>query len=121
VGERLNLFLVGIGAALGAVIRYGLTLVLPAKEFPWATVFINLSGSFLLGCVAAYWAKDHPTRLLLGVGLLGGYTTYSTYALETFQQLQKGEFVPALLNISLQSCGSVLACGLGYIIVSRFK
>jgi fluoride exporter len=116
----MNFVLVGLGAALGAMLRYGLGQAIATKDLPWATALINLSGSFLLGCVAAIWAKDHPTRLLLGVGLLGGYTTYSTFALEVFEQLRNGQAASAVANIVLQSCGSVILCGLGFMLANRF-
>lgn len=110
----LDFLRVGLGAAIGAMLRYGITLLIPTKDFPWGTVIINLSGSFLLGVVAALWAKEHPVRLLIGIGFLGGYTTYSTYALEIVQMFQKGQIWPAVANASLQAVGSILCCGLGF-------
>jgi fluoride exporter len=116
----MNFLLVGLGAAIGAMARYGLTKAIPNGSFPWVTAIINLSGSLLLGVVAAIWAKDHPVRLLLGVGLLGGYTTYSTYSLEVFEQLKRGEATQAIANMVLQACGSVVCCGVGYLIAQKF-
>ncbi len=116
----MNGLLVGLGAFFGGVSRYGLGKLLAKSDFPWATVLINLSGSFLLGLVAALWAKDHPLRLLLGVGFLGGYTTFSTFSLEVLEQLRSNQVMSALLNIGIQVVGGLILCALGYALGSKF-
>lgn len=105
---------------MGGISRYGLAKLFSRSEFPWATVLINLTGSFLLGVVAAIWAKDHPMRLLLGIGVLGGFTTFSTFSLELLEQLRANQPVAALLNISFQVLGGVAVCALGYALGSKF-
>ena len=113
--------LVGIGAGTGGILRYLIYLALHSTKFPLATLIINLSGSLALGVIAGIWAKDHPLRLLLGVGLLGGYTTFSTFSLDLIQQLKKGEWAPMLTNLLVQTIGSVILCGIGLALAERFS
>jgi CrcB protein len=113
--------LVGIGAGTGGILRYLINLAFNSTKFPLATMIINLSGSLALGVIAGIWAKDHPLRLLLGVGLLGGYTTFSTFSLDLIQQLKKGEWAPMLTNLLVQTIGSVILCGIGLALAERFS
>ena len=66
---------------MGAVCRYGLSLMIPSHEFPWSFFVINLSGSFVIGIIMAlvidYAILSQDTRLFIAVGILGGYTTCS--------------------------------------------
>ena len=115
----MDALLVGLGAFFGGVSRHGMGKLLARSDFPWATVLINLSGSFLLGVVAAVWAKDHPLRLLIGIGFLGGYTTFSTFSLDVLEQLRANQPVGALLNVGIQVFGGVLVCAIGYALGSK--
>ena len=117
----MNPVLVGIGACFGGVARYSVAKLLTSSSFPWATICINLSGSLLLGIVAAVWAKDHPTRFLLGVGFLGGFTTFSTFSLEVLEQLRSNQPGAALLNVAIQVVGGVFVCALGFYLGSRIR
>jgi CrcB protein len=77
---------VAVGGAVGAVARYGLATALPTTPgaFPWTTLLINLTGCALIGALAGSRFGRHTLlRPLLGTGVLGGYTTFSTYAVET--------------------------------------
>ena len=114
-----NALLVGLGAMIGAMARYGL-LVAIAKP-PWTIALINISGSFLLGIAAAVWAKDHPWRLFLGTGVLGGYTTYSTFSMDIVEQFQRKEYLAAIGNVSLQTIGSIVLCAVGFAIGSKLS
>ena len=80
------MIITGIGAAIGALVRYNLTAFIKGKlgtNFPIATLIINLTGAFLLGIV-----KDTEVALLVGTGILGGYTTFSTYNVELLTLLR---------------------------------
>ena len=84
----LNVLLVALGGGLGAASRYGVSLAAPARaaEWPWATFTINVAGSLLIGALAGWLATKGeagvPWRLFLGVGVLGGFTTFSAFSLE---------------------------------------
>lgn len=104
--------LVGLGGCLGANARYvvarGVVAVLDTR-FPLATFIINVSGSFLLGVLGAVIAQkvtpqSEAMRLALGVGFLGGFTTFSTFEFETHALLGDGSWFLAAVNI----CASVL-------------
>ena len=106
-----NFVLVALGGALGAATRYGVSLALPAREGGWplATFLINVSGSLLIGLLAGWLATrdaaGEPWRLLLGVGVLGGFTTFSAYSLETLRLIERGDIAGA----STYAIGSVIA------------
>ncbi|QFP80362.1 CrcB family protein [Latilactobacillus graminis] len=82
----MNLLLVGLGAAIGAIIRYQLTRLGPriVSEYPLITFLINLTGSFCLGWVTGV-ELHQPEMLFWGVGIMGGYTTFSTFNHELSQ------------------------------------
>lgn len=81
----MSFLLVGFGAAIGAMLRYSINLLFEKQSlpYPWATQLINLSGAFLLGVIAGM-NLNHSLYLLLGTGLMGGYTTFSTLNFEFF-------------------------------------
>jgi CrcB protein len=81
-----QVLLVAFGGAFGSVARYGASLAaarLFGLAFPWGTLFVNVLGALLIGVLAARIDPSHEdTRLLIGVGVLGGFTTFSTFSLE---------------------------------------
>lgn len=95
---------IAAGGALGSLARWGLTTVLPhgGHSWPWATFLTNVSGCLLLGVLMAFvlgpWSHTRYLRPFLGVGVLGGYTTFSTYELETYVL---GGHAPALAMLYL--------------------
>ena len=106
----LNILLVALGGGLGAAGRYGVSLAMPAKpgEWPWATFGINVVGSLLIGVLAGWLARNpdgEQWRLFLGVGVLGGFTTFSSYSLETLRMIERGDWAGA----ALYALGSVVA------------
>lgn len=111
--------LVGIGAGTGGILRYLINLALHSTKFPLATLIINLSGSLALGVIAGIWAKDHPLRLLLGVGLLGGYTTFSTFSWDSYQLISSGKPAAALANAAGSSLAGIAAIWLGLLAATR--
>jgi CrcB protein len=98
--------LIGMGGFVGSVARYwigGWVQSLSPAEFPFGTLAVNVSGSFLLGVILTLAFERgvvHPdVRLMLAVGFCGGYTTMSSFSYETFALLQRGLIVPALWNV----------------------
>jgi CrcB protein len=111
--------LVAVGGAIGAVSRYLLGAWLQPRlgpDFPWATFAINVSGSFLIGVVlglVSEGALSAEARLFLAVGVLGGYTTFSTFSYETLELLADGTMRAFLFNALGQLVGGLFAVYLG--------
>lgn len=113
--------LVSLAAAVGAAARYALDIVIQrrhASGLPWGTFAINVSGSFALGLVtglAAHHGLGSDAVSVLGAGLLGGYTTWSTFAWETYALNEQGRRPAAALNVvgSLAIGLAAAAAGLG--------
>lgn len=110
-----HLFLVMLGGAIGAGARHltgRAALALWGPGFPWGTLIVNLLGGMLMGLLAGWLAAravgDEALRYLLGVGVLGGYTTFSAFSLETATMLQRGDYAVALLYILASVAGSIL-------------
>ncbi len=98
----VNLALVAIGGAIGAVLRFSVGQVVDSSQFPWATFAVNVIGSFLLALISfSYTGLSLETRLFLFTGLFGAFTTMSTFSLETTQMLFDGKTLNACLNIVL--------------------
>ncbi|MAY26378.1 MAG: hypothetical protein CMK02_08805 [Polycyclovorans sp.] len=105
---------VAAGGALGSLARYAVKLVFGAAAgFPWWTLLVNALGGLLIGLLAVA-ARDWPEALRAGlmVGLLGGFTTFSAFSLETVQLLREQPLL-ALLNVLLNVGAAVIACAAG--------
>lgn len=111
---------VALGGALGASARlavYQIMLQWIGKGFPFATLAVNVFGSFLLGLV--YGAIENsqldanPWRILLSVGFLGAFTTFSTFSLDSLLLLQQGDYAKGALNIILNLGCCLFAAWLG--------
>ena len=116
-----KLFLLAVGGAIGTITRYLLAKWLgelsSARGFPLGTFVINVSGSFILGLAAVIVLERLPPEyqnwyLLLGTGFCGGYTTFSTFELETFRLVRDRSYAMASLNVA----GSVAGGFLGVVI-----
>lgn len=122
----MNAFLlVGAGGALGAMGRYGFGLLFSrvgGTGFPVATLGVNIIGSLLMGLLIGALAKFLPAgqnelRLFLAVGLLGGFTTFSTFSLDAITLLERGEMVGVAVYISLCVVASIGAVFIGLAIM----
>jgi len=119
----MNFLVIGIGGFVGAVSRYGIAVWVGqrwGRSFPLGTFVINVSGSFLIGLLMTLMAErftENPQwRLLLVVGFLGAYTTFSTFEYETGALLKDGEWFFAMLNIILSVVVGFIALKLGEVI-----
>ncbi|MGI8879817.1 MAG: fluoride efflux transporter CrcB [Jatrophihabitans sp.] len=114
-GERDLLLAIGIGAILGAEARYGLGVAVAhsAGQFPWSTVLINVAGCLLIGVLmGVLLTMRHPPRLarpFLGVGILGGFTTFSTFSVDVVSLLRHHHPLAALAYLLLTGAGCALA------------
>lgn len=116
-----SLFLVMTGGALGAGARHlsgRATLALLGPGYPVGTLAVNLIGGLLMGLLAGMFARGlvgEPWRLFLGVGVLGGFTTFSAFSLDAVTLLQRGQPAVALGYVLLSVVGSIVAlvAGLG--------
>ena len=116
----MNWLLVALGGAVGASLRYGAGVFLfkPSSGFPWTTWWINIFGCLLAGIFFAYSQKfpvlQNEARLFLMVGILGGFTTFSSFGLETFQLLRQGQHMLTLLYVLSTLFLGVLVLALGF-------
>ena len=119
--------LVAIGGGAGAVLRYQagrmLTGVLGSAtvaSFPWATLFVNIVGSLAMGLLAGWLARQGSAtgetwRLLIGVGLLGGFTTFSAFSLEMMMLIERGQATTAFVYAAISVLAGVTALYIGLI------
>jgi CrcB protein len=122
---------VAIGGALGSVSRYWLNGIISAKfaTFPLGTLIVNVSGSFLIGIFAALTISEGRmdsqsraiTTQLLMIGVCGGYTTFSSFSLQTLNLLRDREWLYAGGNILLSVMLCMIAVWLGYLLGSIFN
>lgn len=118
----VKILLVGAGGFVGSVLRYltaGLAhRVVPASFFPVGTLAANLIGCFAIGALAGAAESrgviGAQTRLFLMIGLLGGYTTFSTFGFETFALARDAETVKAVANVLLSVVLGLIAVWIGY-------
>ena len=99
-----SLLAVAFGGAFGSVARYAVGIYAGrwfGMDFPWGTLIINVSGSFLIGALAESfalaWDVSQATRVFLVVGICGGFTTFSTFSLDAVTLINRGELVAATL------------------------
>jgi CrcB protein len=118
---------VAVGSALGGMARFwvsGVAARLFGEWFPWGTLIVNVSGSFVIGVFAALSATEGPflispdIRIFVIVGLCGGYTTFSSFSLQTFALWREGEWLWAGANTLLSVVLCLIAVWLGHVVVA---
>lgn len=118
--------LVALFGAAGSVLRYSLYLITPRffyLNFPVSTVLVNLLGSFFIGVCVSLFDKSIITeniRIFIAIGLLGGFTTFSTFSMDLFSLLNKSLYIEMISYLVLSVFGGVLLFFAGYKIVSFF-
>ena len=121
----IDCFVVGIGGFIGAVCRYliGLIPINERCDFPIKTLIVNIIGSFIIGIIVALAVHKNSLNpkiiLFIKVGICGGFTTFSYFALETGDLISKGKVYLALLYIILSIVAGLLAVYLGQEIIRR--
>jgi len=122
----VQLILVALGGALGSVCRYGLSTAvqqLSSALVPYGTFVVNVSGclvfGLIMGAAQQRFVLAPSARAFLLIGILGGFTTFSTFTFETFALLRAGEFVQALVNAGGQLICGLIALWAGYAIMSH--
>jgi fluoride exporter len=120
-----NILVIALGAAIGANLRYGLSLWAARQfgaAFPYGTLIVNLIGCFAIGLVLQFsltrMPLSEPLRLLIVTGLLGGFTTFSSFGYETYALILKGEWLPALIYIAASVVLGLGAVFLGAALIS---
>ncbi len=124
-----NCLLVMVGGALGTLARYLVsTWALPvSSQLPWGTIIINISGSLLIGffgtltLASGRYPASESLRLFVLIGLCGGYTTFSSFSLQTLDLVRSGELGRAALNIGLSVVLCVGAVAIGHLIAARIN
>lgn len=114
-----GLFPVMVGGAIGAGTRHLVGQIMLARlgpGFPWWTLSINIAGSLLMGLLIGWLARSggsETTRLFLGVGILGGFTTFSSFSLEFWLLFERGAMAQAAAYVLSSVVIGIAACGLG--------
>lgn len=115
-----DLAVVSLGAAAGATIRWGLGELAPTESgFPWTIFAINITGAFLLGMVPLIHRGHHRATLLLGPGLLGGFTTVSTYADQVRGLAADGHMALAGTYLAGTLAAALAAAAAGHALAAR--
>lgn len=119
---------VALGGALGSVARYWASTLAVAAfgvTFPWGTLIVNVVGSFVIGVVGAMaapetrWTVPDDVRTFVMVGICGGFTTFSSFSLQTYALILEGEVFRAVANTVLSVALCLLAVWAGYAAASR--
>ena len=121
---------IAIGSALGGMARYwcsGIAARLIGETFPWGTLIVNVVGSFIIGFFATLTGPDGrvfvgtTARQFVMIGLCGGYTTFSSFSIQTLELVHDGEWLQASTNIVASVVLCLLAVWLGHILAAGFN
>jgi CrcB protein len=121
---------VALGSIVGGVARYLVSVLFVSQignGFPWGTLFVNVTGSFIIGFYAALTGPDGRLfvsprqRQFVMVGICGGYTTFSAFSLETLRLVQSGDLQAASLNLLISVAGWMTAVWLGHALAARLN
>ena len=125
----ITYFWIMLGGALGTGARFWLSGVIggaAGESFPWGTLVVNVTGSFVIGFFAGLIDPQGPflirprVREFVMIGVCGGYTTFSSFSLQTFELVRAGDWLRAGLNCLLSVCGCLLAVWFGRVLALLF-
>jgi fluoride exporter len=115
-----RILLIALGGAVGSVLRYaagGTVHRFAGSTFPWGTLAVNATGSFAIGFLWAFFDRVSGSTLarsFMFIGILGGYTTFSSYTLETFNLLRDGEIKLGLINMFAANIAGIVFVFAGF-------
>jgi len=119
-----HFLLVGLGGAIGSMLRYGtgvLSIKLLGVNFPWGTLAVNILGSFCIGIIFALLSHtqnmSEDIKLFGMIGILGGFTTFSSFSLDTILLFERGQYLHASLYIACSVILSILATLVGIMLI----
>lgn len=116
----MNVFAVGVGGAIGAMLRYGISLIPFPGEFPLATLVTNFLGALAIGILAAKAGQISPrAMLLLKTGVCGGFTTFSTFSLEAYTLFRQARYLLAGGYVLLSMMLCLAGVGIGLMLGAR--
>lgn len=117
-----NFLLVGLGGAIGSMLRYAISLLVTVKQFPYSTFIVNIAGSFIIGAVLALSLKNdmfsNNWKIFLATGICGGFTTFSAFAAENMELLQSGKYGIAFIYIMASLLLGIAAVVLGFKLIT---
>ena len=121
--------LVSAGGALGTLARYGAGLLMQSwnRHLPWGTIVINIAGSFIIGCFGTLtlahgrYPASENMRLFVMAGICGGFTTFSSFSLQTLDLLRQGATARACANVLLSVALCLCAVAAGHSLASHFN
>ena len=109
------MILIGIGGGTGSVARYLCSKLQPYRGLPAGTLLVNVAGSFLLGLIV--FSRAPPDVFYFaGAGIMGGFTTFSTFSYETFRMIENHDYYTMLENILFNGAGSVLGAAAAFLV-----
>ncbi|WP_128895041.1 fluoride efflux transporter FluC [Longirhabdus pacifica] len=122
--HRFSLFAIGIAGSLGSLLRYSVSyfLTIETSHFPWATLLCNWTGTFVLMWMVTAWSNHTWApwlRTAITTGLVGSYTTFSTFSLETVLLIHNHAYGIALLYVISSISGGILFAWLGFLMGHR--
>ena len=117
----MTALLVAIAGGLGVLSRYGLSSTVHGDALPWMTVAINVAGSFALGVLVVVPLGSEELRTTLGVGFLGGFTTFSTFSVQTVLDVDAGEPARAALYVGVSVVAGIAAAAAGYALAHALR
>lgn len=117
---------IGVGGFIGSILRFQVNKITNSlfHIVEFGTLIVNLTGAFIIGIISTlitYNFMSNQYKLFIIVGILGGFTTFSTFSLEIVNLLQSGKYILSLILIILNVCGSIIATILGILLIFYLK